>query len=418
MPETDIEYEIIDLLDPGGIPQLRSVLMESLSDRILRQISVNIFQKTRYPVQVLSSITNVISHESALGSLPDVMLAGTIDVSPLRGRILIVVDGDLIGAIVDALCGSTSSTTYERYELSILETRIGKQLIMLTSKTIEDSISPLIEIHSDPLSYETSSALLAIGDAKDWVVVVTGIFETALGSGAIKIVIPYTTLEPLEAKISNQSGLLTGQADDVSWSRSVDRFLGDIYLNIKAELLKFSLQIGDVDAWGVGDVLPVSLSDMCTILSDDVVLFEAKYGQINGTVCCSALVFGGTDMSDLNEGAELRKMEVEKDIQDLEIGKIPEKSKSNIRSTLDRVEVDVSVELGRSKLSFKEARAIRHGQIIALDRQIGDPLSIYINGQKLGYGEVVAVGNDRYGVRITSLNEENGGEEDIKIRRS
>ncbi|WP_298161897.1 FliM/FliN family flagellar motor switch protein [Acidocella sp.] len=410
MPDKYDEYEALDLLDTGRNPQLRSVLIESLSDRILRQISVNIFQKTRYPVQVLSCITNVITHESALGSLPDVMLAGMIDISPLRGRILVVVDGDLIGAIVDALCGSTASIPFERYELSSLEARIGKQLIILTTKTFEDSLAPLIEIHPEPLSFETSSALLAIGDAKDWVVVLTGIFETTLGAGTIKLIIPYSTLDPLEAKISNQSGLLTGQADDWLWAHTIEKLLDDISLNIRAELIRFSLPISHINGWEVGAILPISLGEICRILSDEILLFEAKYGQINGVICCSTLLNGENNMSNADADSTLKSVDEEKKVQDLELEQMQAikkvTSRPIIRAALDRIEVEVTVELGRTKLTLKEARAVRHGQVLALDQQVGDPLSIYVNGQKFGYGEVVAVGNDRYGIRVTSLAED------------
>ena len=79
---------------------------------------------------------------------------------------------------------------------------------------------------------------------------------------------------------------------------------------------------------------------------------------------------------------------------------------------LDRVQVAVAVELGRTQISVKDLRALRHGQILQLDQVIGEPLAIFANGQKLAYGEVVAVVNDRYGVRVTALAEDAVKDED------
>ena len=84
-------------------------------------------------MQLLSCINNVISHESAMSSLPEVMLAGISELAPLRGRMLLAIDGDLIGAVVDALCGATAAHPFERYELSALETRVGKQMVDLVA---------------------------------------------------------------------------------------------------------------------------------------------------------------------------------------------------------------------------------------------------------------------------------------------
>lgn len=76
------------------------------------------------------------------------------------------------------------------------------------------------------------------------------------------------------------------------------------------------------------------------------------------------------------------------------------------KAVLDRVQVAVSVELGRTQITVKELRALRHGQVLPLDQKIGEPLAIFANGQKLAYGEVVAVADDHYGVRVTALSED------------
>ena len=52
-----------------------------------------------------------------MSALPEVMLAGISELTPLRGRMLLAIDGDLIGAMVDAMCGATAAHPFERYEL-------------------------------------------------------------------------------------------------------------------------------------------------------------------------------------------------------------------------------------------------------------------------------------------------------------
>ena len=76
------------------------------------------------------------------------------------------------------------------------------------------------------------------------------------------------------------------------------------------------------------------------------------------------------------------------------------------KNVLDRVQVALTVELGRTQITVKDLRQLRHGQVVTLDQMVGEALSIYANGQKLAYGEVVAVANDRYGVRVTALVED------------
>jgi flagellar motor switch protein FliN len=64
--------------------------------------------------------------------------------------------------------------------------------------------------------------------------------------------------------------------------------------------------------------------------------------------------------------------------------------------------LDVSVELGRAKLSIQELLAQGPGSVITLDKVAGEPLDILINDRLVARGEAVVV-NDKFGVRITDI---------------
>ena len=69
---------------------------------------------------------------------------------------------------------------------------------------------------------------------------------------------------------------------------------------------------------------------------------------------------------------------------------------------LTGVQVDVSVELGRARMTLGQALEIGPGAVIALDRIAGTPLSVEINGQLVALGEVVVI-DDVYGLRVTEI---------------
>ena len=66
------------------------------------------------------------------------------------------------------------------------------------------------------------------------------------------------------------------------------------------------------------------------------------------------------------------------------------------------IPVKIAVELGRSNISLKEVYELSEGSIVELNRLVGEPLDLVVNGQIIGHGEVVAVDNN-YGLRITSI---------------
>lgn len=78
-----------------------------------------------------------------------------------------------------------------------------------------------------------------------------------------------------------------------------------------------------------------------------------------------------------------------------------EDKKRDINLVLD-IPVDMTVELGRAKLTIKELLNLTQGAIIPLAGVAGEPLDILINGYLVASGEVVVVG-DNYGVRITDI---------------
>jgi len=68
----------------------------------------------------------------------------------------------------------------------------------------------------------------------------------------------------------------------------------------------------------------------------------------------------------------------------------------------NNIPVKVSVELGRSNMSLKEVYELTEGSIVELERMVGEPLDLVINGQIIAQGEVVAIDN-KYGLRIKAL---------------
>ncbi len=66
------------------------------------------------------------------------------------------------------------------------------------------------------------------------------------------------------------------------------------------------------------------------------------------------------------------------------------------------VPLDVSVELGRTRMTIHDLLSLAPGSVIELDKVAGEPLDILINDRLVARGEAVVV-NDKFGVRITDI---------------
>lgn len=73
----------------------------------------------------------------------------------------------------------------------------------------------------------------------------------------------------------------------------------------------------------------------------------------------------------------------------------------NLDFILD-IPIEVTVELGRSKMLVNELLRLGQGSIIELSKLAGETLEILANQKLIARGEVVVV-NDKYGVRLTEV---------------
>jgi flagellar motor switch protein FliN len=66
------------------------------------------------------------------------------------------------------------------------------------------------------------------------------------------------------------------------------------------------------------------------------------------------------------------------------------------------VPLQISVEVGRSKILLKDLLKMGEGYIIELDKLAGEPLDLYVNSRLIAKGEAVMVG-DKFGIRLTDV---------------
>ncbi|MCF6378227.1 flagellar motor switch protein FliN [Nocardioides KLBMP 9356] len=72
---------------------------------------------------------------------------------------------------------------------------------------------------------------------------------------------------------------------------------------------------------------------------------------------------------------------------------------------LHGVDMEVTVELGRARLTVRELLALSPGEVLELDRAAGSPADLLVNGRLIARGEVVVVDED-FGLRVTEIVDE------------
>ncbi len=92
---------------------------------------------------------------------------------------------------------------------------------------------------------------------------------------------------------------------------------------------------------------------------------------------------------------------MEKLIEEVEKRTDGNNAELKLDSLLD-VPIDISIEIGRTKMTIGELLSLSKGSIVELKKSPGESVDIYVNGKLLGKGEVVVV-NERLGVRVAKI---------------
>jgi flagellar motor switch protein FliN len=66
------------------------------------------------------------------------------------------------------------------------------------------------------------------------------------------------------------------------------------------------------------------------------------------------------------------------------------------------IPVQLTVELGRTKIAIKNLLQLAQGSVVELDGMAGEPMDVLVNGYLIAQGEVVVV-NDKFGIRLTDI---------------
>ena len=66
------------------------------------------------------------------------------------------------------------------------------------------------------------------------------------------------------------------------------------------------------------------------------------------------------------------------------------------------IPVQLTVELGRTRIPIKHILQLAQGSVVELDAMAGEPMDVLVNGYLIAQGEVVVV-NDKFGIRLTDI---------------
>jgi flagellar motor switch protein FliN/FliY len=118
-----------------------------------------------------------------------------------------------------------------------------------------------------------------------------------------------------------------------------------------------------------------------------------------------AAVNQGASQEQLNRAiAELRDVlhDEEQQRPQPQPGVVPMSANSSL---IMDIPVEVQIVLGTTEMAVSDLMGLQKGSTVALNRRIGEPVDVVVNGRRIARGEIIVLDNDpsRFGIKLTEV---------------
>lgn len=248
-----------DLANQDRIIRGRMPTLDIIHDRFIRLFRVSLSAALRKVANIGVNSSGPIKFGEFMNSLPLPSCLNILRLEPLRGSAVMVIESKLLYALVDSLFGGNDVpyTKIEGKDFTPIEIKIARRIVMSAIDDLERAWGPVFPLKFNYSRTEINPQFVAVVPPSDVVISTSFDVELEKMSGSIKLVIPYSTLEPIKSKLS--VGFQNEQLE-------VDH----IWINrIKSQLLGTSLNLSVLlgHSW-------ITLNDLMNLKSGDILVLD------------------------------------------------------------------------------------------------------------------------------------------------
>jgi len=261
----------------------RMPTMELINERFARYLRIGLFNYMHRGTEISVGPVRVQKYSDFIRNLVVPTNLNLVQVKPLRGTGLVVLDPNLVFLVVDNMFGSDGRfhTRVEGRDFTATEQRIIMGLLNVVFAEYEKAWKPVFEINFEYVRSEMNTQFANIATPSEIVVAFTFTLELSGNSAEMHICLPYSMIEPIRDVLystmhSEQAG------SDKRWTTMLRRQLVSAEVELTAILGATHITLGDVKDLKVGDVIPIEIEELINVKVDGTPLMDCRYGINNG----------------------------------------------------------------------------------------------------------------------------------------
>ena len=261
----------------------RMPTLELVNERFARYLRIGLFNYMQRNTEISLGPVRVQKYSDFIRNLVVPTNLNLVQVKPLRGTGLVVLDPNLVFLVVDNMFGSDGRfhSRVEGRDFTPTEQRIIQGLLRVIFSEYEKSWKPVYPLSFEYIRSEMNTQFANIATPSEIVLAVTFTIELSGASAEMHICLPYSMMEPIRDMLS--SSMHSEQlSSDKHWTTTLTRQLQGAEVELVAPLCSTRITLGDIMNMKVGDVVPVTIPETLSVAVDGIPVMECRYGLRNG----------------------------------------------------------------------------------------------------------------------------------------
>lgn len=274
-------YDLATEVNPAQsrLPSLGPTL-ERINDRFARYFRAALLQHLRRGITVAPARIELIKHKDLMDRFSGSNLLTLVNMKPLRGMLLMLIDSSLASTLVETRFGGNNRfpTSVDKREFTLLEVKLMQRVLAMVLEQFAVAWEPFALFEPSIIRHETNRQFASFAAAGDLIFV--SAFEVMVDGSGGKLLtcIPDVSLEPLYEQLTTTIAE-DGYNYDSRWYDTLKDGVEQASIMLSAQLGGLQLNISDLAALRPGDVFQMDRPDSVVIESGGVPLFRGKWGK-------------------------------------------------------------------------------------------------------------------------------------------
>ncbi|MGI9289478.1 MAG: flagellar motor switch protein FliM, partial [Pseudomonadales bacterium] len=267
-----------DFTSQGRIVRGRMPTLEMVNERFARFFRPSLLGLMQRGAEVTPQGIKVQKYSEYATSLPMPASLSWIELKPLQGAGLLMIDANLVFTLVDNFFGGNGGNVkIEERNFTATEMRVIARVIKASFDNLQEAWQAVVDLQPILLGNEDNPTLSNVVSPDEAMVVSTFQVDLDGGSGEYHIALPVSMLEPIKETLD--SGIQSDTTNkDERWTEVLKDELLYASVAINCSVVEKDIALRDIIDLQEGDVIPIDMPETVRVLASGTPVLNAKLG--------------------------------------------------------------------------------------------------------------------------------------------